>query len=287
MALLLKGAPVAAALNEKTAARAAALRENGVVPTLAIVRVGERGDDIAYETGAQKRCAAAGVEVKSLALPADIGQRDYLRAVEELNADAAVHGILLLRPLPRHIDDALARRTLLPEKDVDGCTDGSLAGVFTGSGAGFTPCTAQAAMEILAHYGIDCAGKNAVVIGRSLVVGRPAAMLLLRQNATVTLCHTGTRELADVVRGADIVIAASGQIRSLGSEYFRPGQTVVDVGIGWSDEQGKLCGDVRLEEVQPVVPAITPVPGGVGTVTSALLASHVAEAAARVIGAVR
>ena len=277
----MKGAAVTAALNERTAGQIRALRDQGVVPTLAILRVGERPDDVSYEKGAIKRCDAVGVAAKSVVLPADTDSDTFFQTLEALNRDESVHGILMFRPLPKHIDAKRARQMLAPEKDVDGCTDGSLAGVFTNTDVGFPPCTAQAAMEMLDHYNVDCAGKRAVVIGRSLVVGRPAAMMLMHKNATVTVCHTKTADMPSVVRAADIVIVAAGQMESIGKEYFRPGQVVIDVGIGWNDEKGKLCGDVKFDEAEPIVDAITPVPGGVGAVTTGVLVSHVAVAAAR------
>ena len=283
MAVVLKGAPVTAAMNEEMAALAAALTAQGVLPTLAILRVGERADDLAYESSAMKRCQKVGVAVKNVILPEDAAPEVFFEALEDLNGDPAVHGILMLRPLPGQLDGEKARQMLSPAKDVDGCTDGSLAGVFTNTDLGFPPCTAQAAMEILDFYGIDCAGKRAVVIGRSLVVGRPAAMMLLHKNATVTICHTKTADLPALVRDADIVIAASGQMESLGAECFRAGQVVIDVGIGWNEDKGKLCGDVRFDEAEPIVRAITPVPGGVGSVTTGILVKHVIHAAAKAL----
>lgn len=282
MAELLAGAPVAAALAEKTASLSAALREAGVVPTLAIVRVGAREDDLSYERGAMKRCAACGVETRSVVLPDDVPQETLIRTLNELSRDDEIHGILLFRPLPAQLDDAAARRAIAPDKDVDGVTDGSLAGVFTGSGAGFAPCTAQAVMELLSHYGVDPNGKRAVVVGRSLVVGRPLAMLLMAAGATVTICHSRTRELPAVTGSADIVVAAVGRRGYFGAEYFSPGQIVVDVGIHYNEETGKLCGDILTDEAARVAAAVTPVPGGVGSVTTAVLVSHVAEAADRV-----
>ena len=281
MAMLLKGAPAAAALNERTAAAAAALKAKGIVPTLAILRVGARDGDLSYERGAMKRCEQIGADVKNVVLPADVEADVFFAALESLNRDDTVHGILMLRPLPKHLDGEKARRMLAPEKDVDGCTDGSLAGVFTNTPLGFPPCTAQAAMEILKYYGVPISGKRAAVIGRSLVVGRPAAMMLMHENATVTVCHTRTADVPAVTREADIVIAASGQSESIGAEFLREGQTVIDVGISWNEAKQKLCGDVRFEEAEPLVEAITPVPGGVGAVTTSVLVSHVVEAAAR------
>lgn len=281
MAELLKGAPVAAALAEKTAADAEALKARGIVSTLAILRVGAREDDLSYERGAVKRCAAAGIEVRSVVLPEDVDQNTFMETLKELNRDDTVHGILMFRPLPAHLDEEAARKALAPEKDVDGVTDGSLAGVFTGSGEGFFPCTAQAVVEILNHYGIELKGKAVAIAGRSLVVGRPAAMLLMEKGATVTICHSKTTDVAAVTKQADIVVAAIGKKRSLGADYFAPGQTVIDVGIHFNEETGKLCGDVRQEEAETIVSALTPVPGGVGAVTTAVLVSHVTEAAKR------
>ena len=281
MAELLKGAPVAAALNEKMAADAAALKARGVTPSLAILRVGEREDDLSYERGAMKRCSQVGVEVKNVVLPADVDSETFFKTLDTLNRDRAVHGILMFRPLPKQLDGEKARKMLAPEKDVDGCTDGSLSGVFTNTPLGFPPCTAQAAMEILDYYKIDCAGKRAAVIGRSLVVGRPAALMLMHKNATVTVCHTKTRDMPEITKRADIVVVAAGQMETIGAEYFKPGAVVIDVGIGWSEEKQKLCGDVKFDETEPLVSAITPVPGGVGAVTTSVLVSHVVEAAKR------
>ena len=281
MAEIWKGAPVAAALSETIAAEAAALKEQGVNPTLAIFRVGERDDDLAYERGAMKRCEKVGVAVKNVVLPADVDSDRFFRTLQELNEDPAVHGILMFRPLPKQLDGEKARRMLAPEKDVDGCTDGSLAGVFTNTALGFPPCTAQAAMELLRYYGVDPKGKRVAVIGRSLVIGRPVAMMLMHANATVTVCHTRTVDVPSVTREADIVVAASGQMESVGAAYLREGQIVIDVGIGWNEAKQKLCGDVLAEEAEPIVAALTPVPGGVGSVTSAVLCKHVVEAARR------
>lgn len=281
MAKILKGSEAAKAINERTIRQVEELKAAGVTPTLAILRVGERADDISYEKGATKRCEAVGAAVRSVVLPADIAQEDFDWELTALNEDPQVHGILLFRPLPQQLDSERARRMLAPQKDVDGCTDGSLAGVFTNTQQGFCPCTAQAAMEILDHYQIECKGKHAVVIGRSLVVGRPAAMLLMHKNATPTICHTKTENMPEIVRNADLVIVCAGKMESIGREYFRAGQTVIDVGIGWNEEKGKLCGDVDFDAVEPLVGAITPVPGGVGAVTTSVLVSHVAEAALR------
>lgn len=280
MAQLLKGAPVAAAINEKTKARVLALRQRGVIPTLALVRVGENDADIYYERGAIKRCAALDIETRPVTLPADISESELLSKIDKLNRLSSVHGVLIFRPLPKTISDAAVCATLDPNKDVDGITDGSLAGVFTGSGRGFCPCTAQSCAEILDFYGVDCAGKRAAVLGRSLVIGKPVSQLLLARNATVTVCHTRTRDLASETKRADIVVAAVGHLNALTADMVSPGQVIVDVGIN-TDENGKMAGDVDFSAVEPIVSAVTPVPGGVGSVTTAVLASHTVEAAER------
>ncbi|SET43747.1 methylenetetrahydrofolate dehydrogenase (NADP+) / methenyltetrahydrofolate cyclohydrolase [Pseudobutyrivibrio sp. C4] len=281
MAKLLKGKEVVDALNIKMANQVEALKEKEVNPTLAILRVGERADDLSYERGAIKRCQQVGVTVRVEALPEDVSEEAFFEKLTELNEDDSVHGILMFRPLPKHIDGEKARNMLKAEKDVDGCTDLSLAGVFTNTNLGFAPCTAEAAMEILKHYDIALSGKKVAVIGRSLVIGRPVAMMLMHENATVTICHTRTVDIPSITKDADIVVVASGQMESIGKEYLREGQTVIDVGISWNDEKGKLCGDVKFDEAEPIVDAITPVPGGVGGVTTSILVKHVVEAAAK------
>jgi len=284
MATILKGAPIAAEINEETARAVARLKEKNVVPTLAILRLGEKESDLSYERGARKRCEALGVGVRSVVLPEDVESGEFFSVLGSLNADKSVHGILMLRPLPRHIDDEAARAAISPEKDVDGCTVLSLAGVFTGADTGFPPCTAQAAVEMLDRSGIDCKGKNAVVLGRSLVVGRPVAMLLMHRNATVTVCHTRTVGVEKIAAGADILIACTGKTESVGADYVNPSQIVIDVGISWNEQKQKLCGDADFDAVADRVAAITPVPGGVGAVTTAVLVSHVAAAALRACG---
>ncbi len=277
----MRGAPAAAALDEKTGAAVQALKARGISPTLAILRVGARDGDLSYERGAVKRCEKLGIALRLTALPETVCQTELMGHIDALNADASVHGILMLRPLPAHLDGEAARKAISPEKDVDGCTDGSLAGVFTGTALGFPPCTARSALEILDYYGVELSGKRACVMGRSLVVGRPLALLLTHRDATVTLCHSKSADAPAIVRQADIVVVCTGRTETVGAEYFRPGQTVVDVGIGWSEAKQKLCGDVRFDEAEPIVAAITPVPGGVGSVTTAVLAAHTVEAAGR------
>ncbi len=280
MATIWKGSDVSVAIDARTREAADQLKRRGVQPTLAIVRVGESGDDVTYERGAVKRAESVGVRIVKYALPQQVAERDLIRRVRLLSRSRGVHGILLLRPLPDGIDEERVFSAIAPEKDVDGVTAGSLAGVFAQTGLGFPPCTAEACMEILDYYGVDPAGKRAVVVGRSLVVGRPLSMLLLGRNATVTVCHTKTPDLPAVTRGADILIAAAGKPGLICGEHVSPGQVVLDVGINFTAD-GKLAGDVRFDEVMPVVSAITPVPGGVGTVTTSVLVWHVVTAAVR------
>lgn len=281
MARILKGKEVADALTARMQQDVEELKAQGVTPTLCIFRVGERPDDLAYERGATKRAQAAGVKVKNLILPADVPQDVFDRELNRVNKDDTIHGILLFMPLPKHLDTERARQMLNPAKDVDGCTDLSLAGVFTNTKTGFPPCTAQAAMEILHHFDIPVSGKKAAVIGRSLVIGRPVGMMLMHENATVVNCHTRTVDVPSITREADILIAAAGRLHSVTRDFTNPDQVVIDVGINWDEEKGGISGDVAFEDVEPHVQAITPVPGGVGSVTSSVLIGHVIEAAKR------
>ena len=289
MAKLLLGKEVTDALNEKLMERTAALKEQGIIPTLAIIRCGANPSDLSYEKGATKRAELVGVAVKKYELPEDVTKEALMATIDEINGDDSVHGVLMFRPLPKHLkadQDEICNR-LDPKKDVDCMTDLSNAGVFEGrKDLGYAPCTPEACMEILDYYGIDCKGKSAVVIGRSLVVGKPAAMMLMGKNATVTVCHTKTVNTAEVARSADILVSAAGVLGSLTKEYVRPGQVVIDVSINWDPNKvnskggkGAIAGDAVFEEVEPVVEAITPVPGGVGSVTTSVLMKHVVEAA--------
>lgn len=281
MARLLTGKEVVAALREDLLARIERLSGAGIVPTLAIVRVGERPDDMSYERTAVKRAEGLGIAVRSFVLPADAAQADLEAVIDEVNADDAIHGCLLFRPLPRTMDERAVCDRLAPEKDIDGISSASLAGVFADTGEGFPPATAQACLEMLDFYGIPVAGKRVVVLGRSLVIGRPVAMMLLARHATVTLAHSRTEDAAAHTREADIVVCATGRARAFGPEYFAPGQTVLDVGINF-DEAGNLCGDVDFDAVEPVLGeagAITPVPRGLGGVTTSVTMAHVVQAA--------
>lgn len=280
MAELLKGAPVAAAINEKTLAEVTLLKERGIIPTLAILQVGHKEADIAYASNAKRKCASLGIEVRSIEMPADVTEEDFLKEVVLLNEDESVHGVLILSPLPHHIDDDKVRAALKAEKDVDGITDISLGGVFTGHNIGFAPCTAEACMKMLEFYDINLKGKNVCVIGHSRVVGRPAALMALCHDATVSICHVFTKDSAAFARQAEIIIVAVGKAGLVTKEYLAPGQIVIDVGINVNAE-GKLCGDLNEEEADSIVKAFSPVPGGVGTVTTAVLMSHVVTAAER------
>ena len=282
MAEILKGKEVVAALKEKLIAEVETLKGKGVTPTLAIVRVGERPDDISYEKGAMTRCKGIGVEVKNFLLPADCTQDDVLKVIKEVNEDSSIHGCLLFRPLPKTMDENFIRNQLDPAKDVDGITDLSMAGTYSCTALGFPPCTPTACMEILDHFGIDLTGKRVCVVGRSLVVGKPAAIMAIQRNGTVTVCHTKTKDMKAVAREADIIIAAAGKAGVVGEGFFKEGQIVIDVGINF-DEEGNMKGDVDFAAAEPVVAAITPVPGGVGTVTTSVLVKHVIEAAKRTI----
>lgn len=277
-ARILEGPAVAAAIESELAERVEALRARGIEPTIGILRVGERADDISYERGATKRAEGIGLGVKKTVLGADATQDDLLKAIEAVNADDAVHGLLMFRPLPKGVDEAALCNALVACKDIDAGGERSLASVFTGSGEGYYPCTAQACIEILDHYGIGLEGKNVVVVGRSLVIGKPVAMMLLNRNATVTLAHSRTKNLPEITKRADMVIACVGRAQMLDGSYFSSGQTVIDVGINFNAE-GKMVGDVNFDEAVQIVDAITPVPRGVGSVTTSVLCKHVVEAA--------
>ncbi len=281
MAEILKGAPVVKALSERMTHEVEELKALGVPPTIAILRVGERHDDVEYERSAIRRCNSVGVRVITMTLPADATQDEFDRALSSFNNDPGVHGILMFMPLPEQLDAERARMLLSPEKDIDGITDRSLSGVFTSTEKGFPSCTAQATMEMLHYYGIDVEGKKAAIIGRSLVIGRPVAMMLMHENATVTNCHTRTKDIPAITRNADILIVAAGDLHLVGPEYIHPDQIIIDVGTNWDPVRQTTSGDVDFERVEPLVKAISPVPGGVGRITTCVLVSHVIEAAKR------
>ncbi len=265
----LKGTLAAKALLEKLRGEIEKLAQKGITPKLAIVRVGEREDDLSYERGIYKRFESLGAVVVTRELPNSVTQKELEKVITSLNQDERTHGILLFRPLPKHLNEKRIEEILEPGKDVDGMTSLNAAAVFSADPKGFAPCTAQAVVEILDYYGIDVCGKKVTVVGRSMVVGRPLAMLLLHRNATVTICHTKTRELREECRKADILIACAGVCGMITKEYMKEGQIVIDVGIHMT--QDGMCGDVNRKEAEAMAAALTPVPGGVGSVTTTIL----------------
>lgn len=278
MAVLLTGKEVSNAVKERVAEDVKTLAQSGITPTLAILRVGERPDDLSYERSAIKVAATLGIEVRSIVLPADATQEQIEAAIDGINDDASIHGCLMFRPLPKGIDETALCNRLDARKDMDGIGLSSLAGIFAGTGQGYAPCTAQACIEICDYYNVPVQSKRVVVIGRSLVIGKPVSMLFLQRNATVTICHSRSENLAEITREADVVVCATGRAKAYDARYFSAGQTVIDVGIN-VDDQGNLCGDVDFDSVEPIVATITPVPRGVGSVTTALLMEHVVKAA--------
>ena len=278
MAVLLTGKEVSNAVKERVAESVKTLAQSGITPTLAILRVGERPDDLSYERSAIKVAATLGIEVRSIVLPADATQEQIEVAIDGINDDASIHGCLMFRPLPKGIDETALCNRLDARKDMDGIGLSSLAGIFAGTGQGYAPCTAQACIEICDYHNVPVQGKRVVVIGRSLVIGKPVSMLFLQRNATVTICHSRSENLAEITREADVVVCATGRAKAYDARYFSAGQTVIDVGIN-VDDQGNLCGDVDFDSVEPIVATITPVPRGVGSVTTALLMEHVVKAA--------
>lgn len=273
---LLKGAPVSAAIREWAAEEIKQLQ--GPVPKLAIIRVGEKPDDMSYERSAVKKMEAFGLRVQTFVFPKDISDEEFKEAFQKINKDPDVTGILLLRPLPGQIKEKEIEAMIDPKKDLDGISPVNIAKVFSGDPSGFAPCTAEAVIEILKANNISIEGKRAVVIGRSMVIGKPLSMLLLKENATVTICHTRTKELPEICRQAEILVAAAGKAGMVEESWISDGAVVIDVGIN-VDENGKLCGDVDQASMESRNLLLTPVPGGVGAVTTAVLAKHLIQAA--------
>ena len=276
--ITLKGAEVSAKIKDQVQEIVEKL--DGHVPTAAIVRVGERPDDLSYEKGVIKKIASFGMEAKTYVFPEDISEEEFLEEFRKINADESVDGILLFMPLPKHMNGKLFESAIDPVKDLDGISPVNRAKVFAGEADGFAPCTAEAVIEVLKAFEIPMAGKRAVVVGRSMVVGRPLSMLFLKENATVTVCHTKTADLKEECKRAEILVAAAGKAKMLDKEYVADGAVVIDVGIN-VDENGKLCGDVKWDGLEEAASAATPVPGGVGAVTTAVLCKHLAQAALR------
>ena len=280
--MLIKGVPVAAVIDENTALKAAELAKKGKSAKLAVIRMGEKPDDIYYEKSALKRAEKNGIATLSVVLDKDASQSEVEQALKSCSDDESVSGILLLRPLSKHIDEDKVIAMMDPRKDVDGITPMSMAAVFMGRGVGYAPCTPDACIRILDHYGVELSGKNVAVIGRSLVVGKPLAMLLIKRNATVTVCHTKTKDMKSICKNADIVIAAAGKAKMVDESYISNGQIVIDVGINMDDD-GKMVGDVDMASVEPKAEMLTPVPGGVGSVTTSVLLSNTVDAAERMM----
>ena len=280
MAEILSGAAVAQKLDDELKGKIEKLKNNGIAPTLCVVRLGQKPEDLSYERGLLKKAEKLGIEVNKKLYDENITQEELAGELRKIDADNNNHGILIFRPLPSHIDEKKVLELISPQKDADGVTDASMLGIYADTGVGNPPCTAKACREIFKHYDIRLQGKKAVVLGRSLVVGKPLALMLLKENATVTICHSKSENLSKICKEADILIAAVGKAKLLDKESVSEGQIVIDVGINMG-EDGKLCGDVNFEEVESVVSKISPVPGGVGTVTATVLMSHVVAMAER------
>lgn len=274
---IIKGKPVADKITEDLKKEVKNLNEMGINPKLAIVRVGERPDDLAYERGALKRCQNIGIETEVVELDENISQEEFIKAVHKLNEDDKVNGILTFRPLPKHLSEDEIKYEINPKKDIDCFNPINTAKIVENDKTGYPPCTPTAVIEILKHYDINLTGANIVVLGRSMVVGKPLSMLLLNENATVNICHSKTRNLPEIASQADILVAAVGRAKMVKKNYVKDGAIVIDVGVN-VDDQGNLCGDVDMEDVLDKVSMITPVPGGVGAVTTSILATNIVKA---------
>ena len=281
MITIMRGSPVAAAMKEKMLKEVDELDQMGIIPRLAIVRIGVRPDDLAYERNAVKKLEGIGVRCKVFEYPEEITQLEFEEEFAQVNSNPEIHGILLFRPLPKHLNEDSIKNSINPLKDVDCLSFVNMAKVFSGDESGFAPCTAEAVIEVLDYYGIEVQGKRVTIVGRSMVVGKPLSMLLLKKNATITICHTKTIDLENTCKNAEILIAAAGKANMITAGFIDENSAVIDVGIN-VDATGNLCGDVDFESVSPVAGFITPVPGGVGTVTSSVLAKHVIRAAKQI-----
>jgi len=272
----LGGKEVADEILDELKIKVEALKGRGIEPGLAILRVGQREDDLAYERGVLKRFESAGAAVSVTALDAGVSQEELDKTFDGINADPAVHGILVFRPLPKGLSDEHMRKTIDSGKDVDFMDIRNMGACLSGVPDCAAPCTAEAVMALIKHYGIVTKGKRVTVVGRSLVIGKPVALLLTTANATVTVCHTKTADIREECRRADIIVACCGVAKMIDDSYVREGQTVIDVGMN-VDGEGKLCGDVDYDKVSETAEAVTPVPGGVGSITTAILLRHVVD----------
>lgn len=274
---IIKGKPVADRITENLIEETKKLKELDIVPKLAIVRIGENPDDMSYERGAMNRCAKIGIDVQNIVLQGDVSEGEYIEVIKNLNDDKNINGILCLRPLPKNINENKVKSIIDAKKDVDCFNPINSAKLFEGEKDGYAPCTPEAVMKILNHYEIDLSGKKVVVLGRSLIVGKPVSMMLMGENATVTICHSKTENLAEEAKKADVLVAAIGRAKMVNKSYIKEGATVIDVGIN-VDESGNLCGDVDTESAIGIAEMVTPVPAGVGSVTTSVLAEHVIKA---------
>ncbi|MBQ4283568.1 MAG: bifunctional 5,10-methylene-tetrahydrofolate dehydrogenase/5,10-methylene-tetrahydrofolate cyclohydrolase [Lachnospira sp.] len=273
---VLKGLPVAEAINAELIAKLE--KFDGAVPHLAIIRVGERPDDMSYERGATKKMDKIGFRCTSFVFPEDINNCDFQAEFDKINNDSDIDGILLLRPLPKHLDEKAIENRIDPRKDLDGISPMNLAKVYAGDESGYAPCTAEAVIEMLDFAGVNLTGKRVTVVGRSLVIGKPVSMLLMKKNATVTICHTRTADMEGTCRNAEVLVAAAGVAKMIKAEYVAKDAVVIDVGIN-VDENGNLCGDVDFDAITDIAAIASPVPGGVGSVTTSVLAKHLMKAA--------
>ena len=278
MGEIIKGKPVGDALSEVLKGECEALVKDGIQPKLAILRVGAKANDLSYEKGALKKCETIGIETEVTELPDGTTQEEYIEVLQKLNKDSSVHGILTFRPLPEGIDEEVIKNVIAPEKDVDCFSPMNTAKLMEGDKTGFPPCTPTAVVEILKHYNVPLKGANVVVLGRSMVVGKPVSMLLLGENATVTICHSKTKDLPQVCANADVLVAGVGRARMVTADYVKEGAVVIDVGINAKPEGGGICGDVDTDDVVGKASMVTPVPAGVGSVTTSILAKHVIKA---------
>ena len=274
---IIKGKPVADRITENLIEETKKLKELDIVPKLAIVRIGENPDDMSYERGAMNRCAKIGIDVQNIVLQGDVSEGEYIEAIKNLNENKNINGILCLRPLPKNINENKVKSIIDAKKDVDCFNPINSAKLFEGEKDGYAPCTPEAVMKILNHYEVDLSGKKVVVLGRSLIVGKPVSMMLMGENATVTICHSKTENLAEEAKNADVLVAAIGRAKMVDKSYIKKGATVIDVGIN-VDESGNLCGDVDTESAIGIAKMVTPVPAGVGSVTTSVLAEHVIKA---------
>lgn len=277
MATRIDGKAISAALRGEIAAEVTELKQKGITPGLAVILVGDDPASQTYVRNKQKACEEVGFHGEQINLPSTTTQEELLAVVEGLNARPDIHGILCQLPLPKGLDDSLVIAAIDPKKDVDAFHAENVGHIMIGDQQ-FLPCTPAGVMELIHRSGITVEGKHCVVIGRSNIVGKPMAMLLLQENGTVTICHSRTKNLAEICRQADILVAAVGKPKFVTAHMVKPGATVIDVGIN-RDENGKLCGDVDFEAVEPIAGAITPVPGGVGPMTIALLMKNTLTAA--------